>query len=283
MKDEIVGVRVARGTEEFGAFFLSFVELLLKEGRFQPDDWGWIIGITDWEPLGDVVRIARNNSGKKKLATTAQRSALRRCDFEPWEGISNREASAILNHISLARKAPPGFWVEHPVPEYQIQRIKELGIGFISPSATPKQVAYLTYMGVRGAHKLTLDEASATIEGLFNSTDRNHISSLEEKRRAWEIERYILHPDLYAREIQRHRESILEEQAEILHAFVRSKLKEGSEKLTKFKIKMTIEKLQDECADWWALDNNKYIFFRKLEELFPSCVDGDKKETPDKK
>jgi hypothetical protein len=82
MDDEALIVRVARGPEEIGRFYLSCVELSLKTGVFMADDWGWVEGMADWEPLGEVVCNARRRQGKKRLATSAQRAYLRCCGFE---------------------------------------------------------------------------------------------------------------------------------------------------------------------------------------------------------
>lgn len=147
----------------------------------------------------------------------------------------------------------------------------------MSRPATPKQIAYLSYMGVRNAQKLSFDEASATIEGLFETDDLDLYEQLQEKRSEWITERFVLYPDLYANEIQR---MLDEELPEILHAYVRGRMVGASEKLTKPKIKKVIASLSEESAQWWQSKNKKEIFYQRLSELYPGCLDG---RTPEKK
>jgi hypothetical protein len=144
-------------------------------------------------------------------------------------------------------------------------------------SATPKQVAYLTYMGVRDAERMSKDEASAAIEKLFDTADDKLWERLREKQTDWITDRFILYPDLYAHEIQ----SMLDhELPEMFHAFVRSRVVGASETLTKAKIKHVIDALTRENKHWWQAKNKKDVFFTRLAATFPGCVDG---RPPEKK
>lgn len=130
MNDEAIVLRVARGTEEVGEFYLSYVELSLKSGDFLPDDWGWLEGMAAWEPLGELARRTRRNQGKKRRATSAQRAYLRRCGFEPWRGMSNREAHDVLDRLETAYEVPPGSWIHEPMTEEQAGFLRNLGVSF---------------------------------------------------------------------------------------------------------------------------------------------------------
>jgi hypothetical protein len=129
-KDEAVVVRVARGAAVIGDFYLSYVELSLKSGTFLNDDWGWIECMCDWEPLGELTPRLRSNQGKKRLATSAQRAYLKRCGFEPWRGMSNREAHAVLNTLIETYEVTPGAWMQHPISEAQVAFLNQLGVEF---------------------------------------------------------------------------------------------------------------------------------------------------------
>ena len=135
-------------------------------------------------------------------------------------------------------------------------------------------------MGFRNAQKLSFENASAAIEGLFETEDLNLYETLREKQSEWITERFVMYPDLYANEIQR---MLDEELPEILHTYVRARMVGASEKLTKPKIKKVIAILLEESAQWWQSKNKKEIFYQRLSELYPACVDGripDKKSTP---
>lgn len=126
--DEAIVVRVSRGAIELGEFYLSYVELSMKSGTFLKDDLGWIEGMTDWEPLCDLAPRLRRNHGKKRPATSAQRAYLKRFGFEPWRGISNSEAHAVLNALNHTYEVPPGAWNQQPISEAQITFLSQLGV-----------------------------------------------------------------------------------------------------------------------------------------------------------
>ncbi len=132
-------------------------------------------------------------------------------------------------------------------------------------------------MGVRNAQNLSFEKASSTIEGLFETEDLNLYEQLREKQSEWITERFVLYPDLYANEIQR---MLDEELPEILHTYVRGRMVGATEKLTKPRIKKVIASLLDESAQWWQSKNKKEIFYQRLSELYPACVDG---RLPEKK
>jgi hypothetical protein len=130
MNDEALIIRVARGAGELGEFYLSYVECALKGGSFRKDDLGWIEGMRDWEPLGQVADNARRKQGRKRRATSAQRAYLRGCGFKLWRGISNREAHDLLDSLEQAYEIPPGAWIQQPITDAQIDFLRQLRVGF---------------------------------------------------------------------------------------------------------------------------------------------------------
>ena len=274
MNDDVIRVLVARGTYKFGAFYLSFVEFLLKDGRFRADDWGWVEGMGDWEPLSVAIKNAREIVGKKRLATSGQREYLRRCNFEFWKGISNREASKIIDSVNDARNYPPGVWIGERLTDDQLKHLANLRVELNPGKATPKQIAYLKHMGFEHPSDMMFDEASQAIESIFDHADPQEILKIMEKNSEWGIERFIQYPDLYAREIEMHRKHVLAERVKVLRDYVRSRVFGGSEPLTAIKIMRVIESLQDESPQWWQFENYKSLFFQRLAYIYPACVDG---------
>jgi hypothetical protein len=143
--------------------------------------------------------------------------------------------------------------------------------------ATPKQIAYLSYMGIHGAAHMSKSEASAAIDTLFNTEDLKLWETLREKQSDWITDRFILYPDLYAHELQH---MLDDELPEVFHPYVRSRVVGASERLTKAKIKEVVYALTQENAQWWQAKNKKEVFYSRLASTFPHCVDG---RPPEKK
>ena len=137
--------------------------------------------------------------------------------------------------------------------------------------ATPKQIAYLSYMGVEGAAGLAFKEASAAIEDLYETDIDELYYQRRERQSNWITERFTLYPDLYASEIK---DMLNTELPETLHSYVRSQVVGASEKLTKAKIKKVIASLSAESPQWWQSKDMKRLFFDRLSRLYPNCVDG---------
>ena len=146
-------------------------------------------------------------------------------------------------------------------------------IATVAPTApaTAKQIAYLSYMGVAGADRMSKDEVSIVLNRLFDTPDTKLWRQLRQKQEDWITDRFILYPDLYARDI----EYILhEELPRVFHAFVRSRMVGASETLSKAKIRQVIDALSQENNHWWQAKNKRDVFFTKLSAMFPGCVDG---------
>ena len=129
-KDAATLVRVAEGDRELGQFYLSRVELYLKEGSFRSDFWGWVDGSEEWLPLGDLAKLVREKIGKKVLASSSQRALLKKIEAPMWRGISNREASVYISKSIESNVPLPGDWNDDPATESQKSYLADLGISF---------------------------------------------------------------------------------------------------------------------------------------------------------
>jgi hypothetical protein len=140
--------------------------------------------------------------------------------------------------------------------------------------ATPKQVAYLTYMGVTNAAHLTKKQASDLIDANSFSDGATSIAAFERiqaRQTQWHEERLKLYPDLYAFELQ---EFLGEDLPASLHGYVRKRIVGASETLTKAKIRRVIETLTGENSCWWHQSNHPELFFERLRQMYPGCCDG---------
>jgi hypothetical protein len=188
--------------------------------------------------LRNEVTAKRDEAWKNVGAIESQLRYLQSLGTSPQPGITRAEASALISELA--------------------NRV------------TPKQIAYLTYLGVRGAENMTKEQASERIEQLIES------ESLRQKREDWITDRLMLYPDLYKDEIEY---MLNEELAELLHGYVRSRVVGATEKLTKQKIRDVIANLTSEDPNWWQAKGKREVFFERLTMIFPRCVDG---RTPEK-
>ena len=134
-------------------------------------------------------------------------------------------------------------------------------------SATPKQIAFLSYLGVSNAECLTKQQATEEIERLLEVSNG--------RQNDWLTDRLRLYPNLYSNELAEH----LSEQ---LHAYVRSRVVGASEQLTKAKIKGVVMALSKENGHWWEHPDHKSIFYNRLQQVHPGCCDGRTPEKPPK-
>jgi GYF domain 2 len=146
-------------------------------------------------------------------------------------------------------------------------------IATVAPTApaTPKQIAYLSYMGVTGGDGMSKDEASGVLNRLFDTPDDKLWRQLRQKQDDWITDRFILYPDLYAQDIEY---MLHQELPRAFHAFVRSRIVGAPETLTKAKIRQVIDALGQENNQWWQAKNKRDLFFSKLSAMFPACIDG---------
>ena len=146
--------------------------------------------------------------------------------------------------------------------------------GWGTSSATPKQVAFLTYMGFPKPERLTKKEASDLIDSGGYSPEARSMAEMERqqaRKSKWHIDRLVLHPDLYTDELTDHLSNALPEQ---LHTYVRGQIVGASEKLTKSRILDVVQALNRENSRWWHQPQYEAVFVERLRQMYPGCCDG---------
>lgn len=141
-------------------------------------------------------------------------------------------------------------------------------------AATPKQVAYLTYMGVKNAQDLTKQEAHDLIESNCFFGEPNSLAEFERQRAYqanWQTKRLILYPDLYVFELKDYLHNTLPEE---LHTYVRGQIVGASERLAKSKIRDVVNALTRDDARWWHQTQYETVFLERLKQTYPKCCDG---------
>lgn len=141
-------------------------------------------------------------------------------------------------------------------------------------SASPKQVAYLTYMGVANAAQLTKKQASDMIDSnpfLDGANSLSAFDRISSRQNRWHEERLKLYPDLYAFELKDY---LRDDLPRSLHAYVRRQMVGASDNLTKPMIRQVVDELTGEDPRWWHQSNYQAVFFERLRQIFPRCCDG---------
>lgn len=140
--------------------------------------------------------------------------------------------------------------------------------------ATPKQVAYLSFMGVHNATSLTKREAADLIDSNSFLAEVDTMAAFlrqQSHQSSWIFQRLVLHPELYSSELADFLDKNLPDE---LHAYIRGQIVGSSERLTKSKIGEVIDVLLKENPAWWHSSYRKAIFHDRLKLMYPGCCDG---------
>lgn len=136
--------------------------------------------------------------------------------------------------------------------------------------ATPRQIAYLEFLGVRKAHTFTKAQADKRIEALSDACSSDPYGALSQRRDAWRTERFRLHLELYRQSLPEF--VMLFE--DTFRDYVRRHVRGASGKLTKAKVESVVRALLDQDPMWWDKSESNERFFQCLSNMFPDCVDG---------
>lgn len=136
---------------------------------------------------------------------------------------------------------------------------------------TQKQSAMLKYFDVNIPVWANRGDASAFIRILIGD------SSLEAKRNRWQFDRFRLHPEIYAHEI----ELAKFEYADSFYRFVRKRVKGAAGRLTEEKLLCVLETMDARNPGWFFSitmenpdleDRNHNSMFDILREKHPECI-----------
>lgn len=115
------------------------------------------------------------------------------------------------------------------------------------PSATPKQLAYLAYMGMTTKGALSEEEAGEAIRRLESVSDYEQWRQLVEKKNDWHTDRFLLHPGLFAEEFDVYYHKEL---PEILAAYSRSQAPNAAAHLKQAEIREIMGFLSSQNPAW---------------------------------
>lgn len=125
-------VHIVRDGKEMGRYFLSFVELCLRNDDVGEGEWGWVEGMDEWTRLPILAYDLRVMVGTKKLTTAKQKKLLTERGFAPWRGMAKEEADAILAAVENGEEIATDHWKKVP-----------------KAKTTLAQKAHLEFLGVK--------------------------------------------------------------------------------------------------------------------------------------
>lgn len=142
------------------------------------------------------------------------------------------------------------------------------GTSTVGP-ASPKKLAYLSYMGATLCAPLSEAEADNAIARLESVSDYEQWRQLVEKKNEWHTDRFLLHPQLFAAEFETYYHSEL---PEILSNYVRSQEPGAAGLLTPSNIRATMESLSRANPSWWRSPRRQRLFLAELLEKRSSLL-----------
>lgn len=137
--------------------------------------------------------------------------------------------------------------------------------------ASPKQVAYLSYLGHEGSEQLSSEEASEVIEGYgeIGAGDAELMKRMNE----WRSVRYDLYPNLYPEE--NPVPLIVSRSEERFRSYVRARHTGCSQKLTRGIIEDIVARLLAESRHYSVQQEPpSEVIYDALHRFHPGCVDG---------
>lgn len=146
-------------------------------------------------------------------------------------------------------------------------------------TGTPKQIAFLSYMGFEDAAQLSKEEISEMMEDVTGAYFARYPDTREQREiyhsKDWFNDRFILYPDLYKAELKEYLENTLVEE---MQTYIQGQFTGSSERITKSKIKEVCKTLTSENSKWWQNEDKKQIFFFRFSFVYPKCCDGRRPE-----
>lgn len=143
--------------------------------------------------------------------------------------------------------------------------------------ATPRQLAYLSYMGmtIRGA--MSEARAAEAIRTLEDVENYEQWRQLVEKKSEWHTDRFLLHPELFSREFKAYYQ---DELPDILTSYVRSQSPEAAKLITPLDIRETMEHLSAQNTSWWRSPRRQHLFLMELIMHHPALKAQSSPEQP---
>ena len=219
-------IYLLRDGKEIGPFSEETTHSFLKQGAILIDDLAWTPGLAAWSPLVQVLYPAATH------AAEPESFELEPVELEPVE--------SVMAEPVIAESAPVG------------------------EPATPKQKAFLTYLGVAFSNDTMKERAALLV------TEAMENPALNARVLQWNDDRLTLHPELFATEARAKKD-------ERANRYFESCQREGADRfagVTKAHCQVIIGYLDVSFPNWDANESEAAwnYFFPAVAEKFPEFV-----------
>ena len=159
-------IYLLRDGKEFGPYSEEMTQSFLAEGTVVWDDLAWAPGLPEWSPLGQVLT---------PVETPVEEPAIAFQDEPPVE----------------PQPEPVAQFADEPPPEVEVVPVPD----HAHEPATPKQKAFLSYMGIPFSRETTKEAAAVLVS---EAIEDSHLNGRVAK---WNEDRLRLHPEIFAAEL----------------------------------------------------------------------------------
>ena len=223
-------IYLLRDGKEFGPYSEEMTQSFLAEGTVVVDDLAWSPGLAEWSPLGQVL--------------------------SPAEMLAEESAAP-----SEEEQAEPVAQFEEELPP-EVAAVPEPV--HASEPATPKQKAFLSYMGIPFSRETTKEGASILVSEAME--DPRLIARVAK----WNHDRLRLHPEIFAAELLAKRE----DRPNRFHEACRHEGAEILTEVTAAHCQVLVTYLDVNFPNWDAneADALRAYFFPAVADRFPQLV-----------
>ena len=237
-------IYILRDGKQTGPFSEEATQSLLKQGAIMINDLAWQPGLPQWLPLHAVLYPAAQPPPPPPNAAPPPM---------PLPAAPTTLPSAPAPAPVVIAVAPAAI----PVTAKHVS-------GPIGAAATPRQKAFLSYMGIAFTPELSKEQAAMlTNEAMENPKDARRLQQ-------WNVDRLRLHPDIFADEIKAKKDN----RSGFYFEICQGEGAEFFEKVTKAHTQVLVGYLDVRFPNWDEReDEAKYnYFFPAIAEKFPQLV-----------
>jgi hypothetical protein len=246
-------IYILRDGSQTGPFSEQTIQRLLAEDSVAPTDLAWQPGAPQWIPLQEVLqaRVEPEPTAPSPATPTAPEPS-------PVAAAKNSEPEA---KPAAEKPAEPKASDE---PEKAISAEKPPAGATAPEPATAKQRAFLGYMGITVAADVGKDQAALLVSEIMESPKD------PSKLARWNEDRFRLHPELFAAEIQAKKEN----RAGRFFELAQTEGAKCFQDLAKAHCQVLVGYLDVKFPNWDARESDAtwHYFFPAIAEKFPDLV-----------
>lgn len=251
-------IYILRDGTKIGPFSEATARKLLDQRAVAPNDLAWHEGAEKWLPLGYLFDLPE--SQYDALATPAAERAQAAVGSASAESSGSVTSAGVLAHPGRGANGEDHHVHGSERPHSSDAHAEEAGAN----RATPRQKAFLAYMGVEFPSDITREGAALLVNDLLErSSDPAKISR-------WNEDRLRLHPDLFEQEIEERKAN----RPARFYAYALKHAGDHFDGLTKAHAQVLIGYLDMKFPGWETNEQEGAwnYFFPAIAEKFPDVV-----------